>query len=163
MMTDKELLEDLYLKKEMSIQEIADHLKLSYSGARYRLKKYDIPLRTDKQAMNTNRNRNKRSENAKGKKNSQWRGGKRITSHGYVEIYMPTHPYASKSRGTVYEHRLVMEKKIGRYLKPEEDVHHIDENKQNNDPDNLHLFSSKAEHTAHHQKLKKNVCRNKTP
>jgi len=34
------------------------------------------------------------------------------------------HPYHSKSRGQVYEHRLEVEKVIGRYLMPEEKVHH---------------------------------------
>jgi hypothetical protein len=48
----------------------------------------------------------------------------------------------------LYIHRDVMEKKLGRKLKPGELVHHIDENKRNNDPDNLELknFGNHAKH-----------------
>lgn len=147
-------LHELYIKEEMSIQNIADYLGMSYSGARYQLIKYGIPLRKDKDAMKTKRNRELRSQNATGSNNSQWKGGRRIASHGYIEIYMPEHPHAS-SRGTVYEHRLVMERMIGRYLTSEESVHHVDEDKSNNAPDNLMLFENEAAHQRHHQEIKK--------
>ena len=44
-----------------------------------------------------------------------------------------------------YTHRLVMEKKLGRKLKPDEIVDHIDGNASNNAPSNLRVLS-KAEH-----------------
>jgi hypothetical protein len=47
---------------------------------------------------------------------------------------------------------LVAEKKLGRYLKPEEVVHHIDENKMNNNPDNIMVFATKADHTSFHNR-----------
>lgn len=59
------------------------------------------------------------------------------------------HPKANHD-GYVYVHILVAEKKLGRYLTSKEVVHHIDENKLNNNPDNLLVFTSKAEHTAYH-------------
>ncbi|TXH58321.1 MAG: hypothetical protein E6Q97_02430 [Desulfurellales bacterium] len=40
------------------------------------------------------------------------------------------------------EHILVMETKLGRALLPGEEVHHKDEDKQNNAPDNLELKTS---------------------
>lgn len=40
---------------------------------------------------------------------------------------------------------------MGRYLKPEECVHHIDENKYNNNPDNIMVFRTIADHIAYHQ------------
>ena len=49
-----------------------------------------------------------------------------------------------------YAHRIIAEKKIGRKLKSTEVVHHIDENKQNNDPNNLMIFKSQAAHVSYH-------------
>lgn len=69
-----------------------------------------------------------------------WRGGRRIDD-GYVLIYMPEHP-RSKKNGYVREHTVIMENKLGRYLLPQENVHHIDGNKTNNNPDNLELWST---------------------
>lgn len=47
-------------------------------------------------------------------------------------------------------HRTVAERKLGRKLKPEEVVHHIDGNKRNNSPDNLKVFQNQAEHARWH-------------
>ena len=41
---------------------------------------------------------------------------------------------------------MVMEEMIGRYLRPEEVVHHRDKDRKNNDPSNLELFSKNSEH-----------------
>lgn len=68
---------------------------------------------------------------------------------GYKVVYMPSHQRA-RSNGYVYEHILVMERRIGRPLTKEEVVHHVDGNKQNNDPNNLELFSNNTEHVKEH-------------
>lgn len=68
----------------------------------------------------------------------------------YNEIYLPNHPKAHQN-GYVYEHILIAEQKIGRYLTEEEVVHHIDENKKNNSPDNLIVFATNADHTRFHK------------
>lgn len=70
-----------------------------------------------------------------------WKGGRRITKDGYVEIYMPGHPRV-KANKCVSEHRLVMEHILGRFLFPQEFVHHKDGNRQNNKPENLELWST---------------------
>jgi hypothetical protein len=85
-----------------------------------------------------------------GKSATGWKGGKIKTSYGYVQISCPTHPYAKRNGFYVSEHRLVMEKHIGRYLKPKEVVHHINEIKDDNRIENLVLFPSKKEHGAFH-------------
>lgn len=77
-------------------------------------------------------------------KNPRWNGGRRIQS-GYIFLASPDHPYKSYS-GYVAEHRLVMEKKISRYLLPSEVVHHIDGNRSNNKIENLQLFASGSDH-----------------
>ena len=47
-------------------------------------------------------------------------------------------------------HRLVAAEMLGRPLRRGEVVHHIDGNKLNNEPGNLRVFASQAEHAAHH-------------
>ena len=54
-----------------------------------------------------------------------WKGGRVERAGGPVRIFIPEHKYAD-IKGYVYEHRLVMEEKIKRFLKPWEIVHHID-------------------------------------
>lgn len=83
----------------------------------------------------------------KGEKSSNWQGGRYVIKSGYVRIYAPDHPDAKN--GSVFEHRLVMEQKLGRYLERNEIVHHIDGNKQNNHPDNLELKTN-GEHITDH-------------
>ncbi|KZS63070.1 hypothetical protein A4G28_04350 [Mycobacterium ostraviense] len=61
----------------------------------------------------------------------------------------PSHPDAD-SRGYVYEHRIVMEQKIGRRLTKTEVVHHINHVRDDNRPENLMLFASHSEHLRHH-------------
>ena len=50
----------------------------------------------------------------------------------------------------LHQHRIVAEKLIGRPLLQGEVVHHEDHDKKNNDPDNLLIFPSQAEHAKHH-------------
>ncbi len=85
------------------------------------------------------------SESKKGEKNPNWKGGKDVHKDGYVYIKNPTHPFCN-GKGYVGEHRLKMEKYLGRYLKPEEIVHHIDGNHGNNAEENLELFSNIGEY-----------------
>lgn len=71
---------------------------------------------------------------------------------GYRRVYVPDHPNAPKSN-EMYEHILVMEQELDRFLADGEQVHHIDEDKSNNDPENLMLFSDESSHKQFHSKL----------
>jgi hypothetical protein len=63
-------------------------------------------------------------------------------------VWKPDHPHAAQN-GYVREHRLVMEQELGRYLDPQEVVHHRDGDPTNNAPANLEVFASHAEHMRH--------------
>jgi len=73
----------------------------------------------------------------KGKNHWNWKGGK-YTSEGYCRILKSNHPYANK-QGYVTEHRLTMEKHLGRYLTAKEIVHHINGIRNDNRIENLFL------------------------
>jgi len=136
----KDFLIEEYTNKKRSMTSISKELNISWVVISKYLEKYGIQKRS-------------KSEQQSGVNSSNWKGGKRITTHGYIEVYCPNHPHASK-RKTVYEHQLIAEQKIGRYLKPGEVVHHIDLNKHNNSPNNIIVLTN-SQHTKLHDLLKK--------
>jgi hypothetical protein len=79
-----------------------------------------------------------------------WKGGRKTHGDGYIQLHQPDHP-ASNVQGYIYEHRLIMEQRLGRLLLPKEVVHHIDGDATNNAPDNLMLFASNTEHRGFHK------------
>lgn len=76
----------------------------------------------------------------KGPNNGRWKGGKYTTKGGYVLIWNPTHP-RSNAAGQIWEHHLVMEKHLGRFLKPHEEVHHKNGIRNDNQDSNLELWA----------------------
>jgi len=81
----------------------------------------------------------------KGASNPRWKGGITVSSKGYVYIFRPTHPRASKT-GYVKRANLVVEEMLGRSLVLSELVHHKNGVKNDDRPENLEVMSS-AQHT----------------
>ena len=81
---------------------------------------------------------------ARPERNVFWRGGYAVDEDGYILVRLPGHPDASGNY--VRQHRLVMAEKLGRPLAPGEVVDHRNGDTSDNDPGNLRLFPSNAEH-----------------
>ena len=73
-----------------------------------------------------------------GPKNPHYKG-RFIGSTGYVMLLRRDHPFAD-CNGHIFEHRVIMEKILGRYLTPFEIVHHKNRIKTDNRPENLQVF-----------------------
>jgi hypothetical protein len=78
-------------------------------------------------------------------------GSTYINAIGYREIRVGNHHHLGH-KGWALEHRVVAEQMLGRRLLPEEQVHHINEIKTDNRPDNLKIVTGIAEHKAYHRK-----------
>ncbi len=93
-----------------------------------------------------------------GPNHPQWKGGRCKTGKlGYIKVLCPGHPRADR-KGYVFEHRLVMEAKLGRYLKDNEVVHHINGVRDDNRPENLALMLEGEHHGLHTRAM--NASRN---
>lgn len=84
------------------------------------------------------------------KRNHNYKGGS-IASNGYKIIYVGKEHHLADVRGYAYEHRIIAELKYGRMLEPGEQVHHKDENKLNNSPDNLEITKNMSTHRFLHR------------
>jgi hypothetical protein len=84
----------------------------------------------------------------RGERSPSWQGG-RMWKNGYVYILCPDHVRATRD-GYVLEHRLVMERELGRLLLPTEVVHHINGVKDDNRPENLTVLDDREHKRLHH-------------
>ena len=84
------------------------------------------------------------SENRVGENATRWKGGVYHQNNKYIHLKQEDGSYKQ-------EHRIVMENHLGRKLIPEEIIHHIDGNGENNEIDNLQIMT-RAEHAELHTK-----------
>ena len=123
---DKDILEKMYVRDGMTMREIAQRLGVSAGCVFNRMKKYEIPSRismTEKtkqrisiahigHSYNKGREvseetRKKISDAHKGKyiKASRYGGHRKKRVDGYIMVYIPGHPHATKD-GYVMEHHV---------------------------------------------------------
>lgn len=166
---DAETLRHMYWDDKMTLNAIAEKLNVSASLVHKWMRSYGIPRRTKGQAQilqhnspvisldelstinETNAHKHVPSEI--GQKISKQLsmsgiGAKKIRSDGYVYIFFPDHPKSSKD-GFIMEHILVMECAIGRWIRPDECVHHINHIRNDNRLQNLQLMT-RSEHMRMH-------------
>lgn len=160
--------------EKLTCREMAELCGVSHMCITYWMKKNNIPIRPRIDSMKlmisqgkrkhaglkgedhpcwgkplTDEHKEKIRAANSGEKNHRWSGGRKYLSLGYVLVHKPDHPHNMK--GFVLEHRHVMEQEIGRQLLRSEDVHHVDEIKDNNKPGNLHIFKNRSNHSYYHK------------
>lgn len=128
-----------------SLQKVADYFGVSKKLILNYMNRHGIARNTP----NSCKQRKDRN------KNNNYHKGYIITDSGYKLVKCNNHPKAD-SKGYVREHILVVEDSIGRNLKDNEVVHHVDRNRLNNDINNLVLMD-KEEHRSLHSREPRKV------
>lgn len=133
------------IESQMTAPQISDELNVNSETVRKFARKRGLRIKPHNQQMENH---------------PSWKGGHTHDRSGYIlRRVSKTGPFgylirAIAKRGkqgtdpTGYApvHRIVMHESLGRPLKKGEVVDHIDGNIQNNDPSNLRVFASNAEH-----------------
>ena len=88
-----------------------------------------------------------------GEDSHNWKGGRVNEGHGYVYVTMPDHPRANQD-GYVLEHIVVAEKALGKFLPFGAEIHHANEDRGDNRPENLVICQDKAYHKLLHQRMR---------
>lgn len=177
-MASRDELYDLYIEQQKPMHQVADELGIAIGTVYNYLKKYEIETRDQKETFTmlgrkhsdrvcqiismTHKGKTLSDETKHKISESHKIGGighKKTRSDGYIYIYFPDHPM-STADGYIMEHVLVMECLIGRHLKKEECVHHINKERNDNRKENLKLMT-RSEHMSFHAKERWDIKKGK--
>jgi len=120
------------LLQRLSVEEIARESRVTPKTVYFSMRRLGIP---------TPKLRAPAHLGSRREKHWHWKDGRTRNKDGYVILHMPEHPEADVN-GYVLEHRLVMEKILGRRLKPWDKVHHVNGIKWDNRPENLQAVAN---------------------
>lgn len=154
---DIDLIIKMYVGDKKSLPEISEETGFSKSGIRYHLKKNNC-LRSRSEGIKCSRHKlgkhligktydmkeetKSKISIAKLSHSEKHAKGYRINSSGYYELTK------GSNKGRLL-HIVIAENLKGRALNKNEVVHHIDENKTNNNPSNL-MVMTRSDHQRHH-------------
>lgn len=152
-----------YITEDMYMREIADLCGITTNTIKYWIRKFNIPIRTMKaigvkmseetrkkigQAVSKWMKQNKHL--VSGERHYNWKGGRYRTSDRYIRVLLPEHPHADVN-GYVLAHRVIAESALGRPLKRNEVIHHINGDKLDNRHENLLICTMKYHQSFHHK------------
>ena len=135
-----------------SFQEVAEIVGMSPAAVRYQLRLAGLIARDRLQALRAAGSRISRG--LKGRPSPNYKGGRIRHGGGYILVYVPDHPCADQY-GYVFEHRLVAQETLGRFLHYGEVVHHRNGIRDDNRPSNLEVIPRSGAHTALHNHMRK--------
>ena len=137
-LADDEVLRQLF-NEGVPLEAIAQHFGCSCSPVRIAVRRLGLK-------------RGPQLPRACRENNSNWRGGRVAIAEGYVGVLVGIGHPGADVRGYILEHRLVMQTELGRPLRRDEVVHHINGSKTDNRIENLVLMT-RSEHIQHHHRL----------
>jgi hypothetical protein len=147
--TSRDWLYEQYVNLKFSQTDIAELCGICQQTVGYWMKKFGIAAR-ERADQNTPRFLEKARMAKTGERNGGWKGGRLLSSQGYVMVQAKQHPRANR-KGYVPEHRLVMESSLKRILSPSECVHHENGIRADNRLENLRIMSP-SEHMSIHDR-----------
>lgn len=149
----KERLEDLYLNKHLTYQEIADIYEITRAYVAKLIKEYSIDTsKGEKFIINCDNCQQPFEIYRKKFKNSSLH----YCGNACYQAHRTSFSNYKSSRQGQRIARAVMANHLGRELSALEVVHHVDGDNMNNDLDNLILFVSQAEHIRYHHQIRIN-------
>jgi hypothetical protein len=96
----------------------------------------------------------KKCEQTSGELHPNWKGGRFKSGTGYV--FIKSNHRRSNQHGYIFEHILVAENKIGRELRGDESVHHVNGVRDDNRSENLVVLTKSNHRILHGTKKEKN-------